>query len=87
MSSLNVNALITLIAGVIYMVIGLIFSGTIISIAATSGAVAQIGSFAGASNLNNIFPFLYYAFLIITSMAVMLAGAAGVLNRGPLKAR
>lgn len=85
MDTINVKAMVALIFGVIYMVVGLIFAGTIIAIAASSGTIAQIGSFLGAQNMNDIFPFLYYALLLISSMAIMLAGVFGVFEKGPLR--
>lgn len=82
---LNIKATLVLVSGLIFMVMGLIFAGTIIGIAAASGAVAQIGSFLGAQNMNDIFPFLYYALLILGSMGVMVSGVFGIFEKGPLK--
>ena len=77
--------LFALIGGVLFLVLGLVLSTTILSQAATAGSGANIGSFSGAQNVNDLIPLLYYFGLAVGSMSLIGLGGAGIAGRGPLK--
>lgn len=81
------NPLVALIGGVLFLVLGLVLSTTILSQAATSGSSANIGSFSGAQNVNDLIPLLYYFSLALGSLALIGLGGAGVAGKGPLGRR
>ena len=70
-----------IIGGVILLVIGLNLSGTILTTAATSGSSANIGSFSGASAMNDLIPLLYYTLLVIVSVGLMAVGGFSAQRR------
>ena len=78
------SPLMALIGGVLFLVMGLVLSTTILSQAATSGSSANIGSFSGAQNVNDLIPLLYYFGLALGSLTLIGLGGAGVAGRGPL---
>jgi hypothetical protein len=65
-----------IITAVVVIVLGLSFSSTVLSFAATSGADANMGSFSGTQNLNDLQPLLYYLVLTIIAISVISIGAA-----------
>ncbi len=69
--------LFAVIGGVLLIVIGLAFSGTVLSFAATSGADTNIGSFSGVQNLNDLQPLIYYLLITVSSLALI--GGGGVV--------
>ncbi len=79
--------LMALIGGVLFLVLGLVLSSTILSQAATSGSSANIGSFSGAQNVNDLIPLLYYFGLAVGSMTLIGLGGAGLAGKGPMRTR
>jgi hypothetical protein len=77
----------SIIAGVLVIVVGLVLSSTILTQAAASGSAANIGSFSGARDLNDLVPLIYYAGIVVISLGLMALGGAGVTGRGPLGAK
>lgn len=67
------------IGAVLIIVLGLAFSGTVLSFAASSGADANIGSFSGTQNLNDLAPLIYYMIIVISALATL---GVGVLASG-----
>ncbi len=63
-----------LIGSVLIVVLGLAFSGTVLSFAASSGADTNIGSFSGVQNLNDLQPLIYYMVLTISALASLGGG-------------
>lgn len=74
------DAMKVLVGGVIFLIIGLVLSSTILSQAATSGSSANIGSFSGAQSMNDLVPFVYYAILVISAVGMIGMGAFGVVR-------
>ena len=81
---MNRGAMTAVLGGVIFMVLGLILSSTIIDAAVSSGSNASIGSFTGAKSLNDLFPLVYYAVLLSGSIGLLSIGGLGLAGRGPL---
>lgn len=81
----NLKAIFSIIFAMITVVLGLSLAGVIISTAVTSGTTTGIGSFSNAANLNNLIPFLYYVGLVLVTVALFVAGVAGLMGKGPLK--
>jgi hypothetical protein len=79
--------IVLVIGGMMIMVIGLIVAGVVNSIAATQGVAANINSFSGAKNLNDLLPTIFYIGLITIGLAAMGIGAAGAAGRGPTARR
>lgn len=64
---------IELMIGVLVLVFGLILGQTVTSTAAAPGV--SIGSFTGASSLNNLVPFVYYAAILVVGVGLIGLGA------------
>lgn len=64
---------VMLITGVVFLVVGLILGQTVVTQAAT--AVTGIGSFAGATAMKDMIPFIYYALLVVISAGMIGWGA------------
>ncbi len=62
------------IGAVLIVVLGLAFSGTVLSFAASSGSDTNIGSFSGVQNLNDLQPLIYYMILTISALASLGGG-------------
>tara|TARA_B100000929_G_scaffold192756_1_gene152743 strand:+ start:690 stop:971 length:282 start_codon:yes stop_codon:yes gene_type:complete len=75
--------IMSVVAGVLTIVIGLVLAKTVIATAAAPGA--GIGSFSGASSLNDLVPLVYYAVVVMIGVGMMGLGAAGITGKGPLK--
>jgi hypothetical protein len=71
------------VGGMVVFIIGLIIAGVVNSIAATQGVAANIGSFSGAKNLNDLLPTLFYIGLLTVGLGAMGLGAAGAIGKGP----
>ncbi len=63
------------IGGMVVFIIGLIVAGVVNSIAATQGSAANIGSFSGAQNLNDLLPTIFYIGLLVVRRGAMGLGA------------
>ena len=78
--------LITLIGGLLFVLVGLVLSTTINTQAASTGAAANIGSFSGARNLNDLIPLLWYMLIVVGVVGVVIGGL-GFAGLGPAKNR
>ena len=76
---------VALIIGVLVVVIGLTMGSTIVSTAAAPPA--GIGSFSGASSMNDLVPTVYYAAIVVSSVGLIGVGLAGAAGLGPLRKR
>ncbi len=68
------------VGGMIVFIVGLIVAGVVNTIAATQGAAANIGSFSGAQNLNDLLPTIFYIGLLVIGLGAMGMGAVGVVK-------
>lgn len=78
------NSIGSIIGGVLVIVVGLVLASTILTQAASAGAAANIGSFSGARDLNDLVPLIYYAGVVVIGLSLMSIGGAGVVGRGPM---
>ena len=85
--SANVGAITALILAFILAVIGYALGPTLLSFVATSGGSAEMGSFAGTRNINDLGALFYYMGLAVAVIATMVLGALGIAGRGPLRGR
>ncbi len=67
--------ILLVVSGMVVFIVGLIVAGVVNSIAATQGAAANIGSFSGAKNLNDLLPTIFYIGLLIIGLGAMGIGA------------
>jgi len=74
-----------LIFGVLIIVVGLVLESTILSQAATAGSSANIGSFSGAQDLNDLVPLVYNAAVVVMGVGLLALGSAGLAGKGPLR--
>ncbi len=79
------GSMTALIFGVLIIVVGLVLESTILSQAATAGASANIGSFSGAQDLNDLVPLVYNAAVVVMGVGLIGLGAAGIGGKGPLR--
>ena len=78
------SSMTALIFGVLIIVVGLVLESTILSQAATAGSSANIGSFSGAQDLNDLVPLVYNAAVVVMGVGLIGLGAAGIGGNGPL---
>ena len=78
-------AITSLIFGVIILVIGLALESAILTQATTAGSSANIGSFSGAQDLNDLVPILYNAAVVVMGVGLLALGSAGLAGKGPLR--
>jgi len=64
----------TLVAGVIFLIFGLVLASPILDAADTAGSATQIGSFSGTRSLNDLIPFVYYAVVLIAGVGMIGGG-------------
>ncbi len=77
------NNILMVVGGMVVFIVGLIVAGVVNSIAATQGGVANINSFSGAKNLNDLLPTIFYIGLLIIGLGSMGIGAMrAVRGRG-----
>lgn len=72
------------VGGMVVFIVGLIVAGVVNTIASTQGAAANIGSFSGAQNLNDLLPTIFYIGLLVVGLGAMGIGAvraAGITGR------
>ncbi len=79
------GAMFALIFGVIIIVVGLALENSILSQASTAGSSANIGSFTGAQDLNDLVPILYNAAVVVIGVSLLGLGSAGLMGKGPLR--
>lgn len=68
------------IGGMVVFIIGLIVAGVVNSIAETQGAAANINSFSGAKNLNDLLPTIFYIGLLVVGLGAMGIGASRAIR-------
>lgn len=68
------------IGGMMVFIIGLIVAGVVNTIASTQGAAANIGSFSGAQNLNDLLPTIFYIGLLVVGLGAMGIGATRAIR-------
>lgn len=68
---------ILLVMGLIVFVIGTILLGIEIDTAETTGAKTNIGSFTGVRSVNDLFPLIFAAAVILIGLGMMLGGGRG----------
>ena len=73
-----------IILGVITIVIGLVLSGVVIDTAADVGGNTKVGSFSGASAINNLIPLIYFVVVVMVAVGMIGVGTAGFIGRGPM---
>ena len=66
----------SIIGGVLTIVVGLVLANTVVTQAAS--VPASIGSFAGASSLNDLVPLVYYAVIVLIGVGMMALGGYGI---------
>ena len=66
----------SIIGGVLTIVVGLVLANTVVTQAAS--VTASIGSFAGASSLNDLVPLVYYAVIVLIGVGMMALGGYGI---------
>ncbi len=76
-----------LIFGVLIIVVGLVLESTILAQAASAGSNANIGSFSGAQDLNDLVPLVYNAAVVVMGVGLIGMGAAGLAGKGPISGR
>ena len=64
------------VGGMMTFIIGLIVAGVVNTIAATQGTAANIASFSGAQNLNDLLPTIFYIGLLVIGLGAMGIGAS-----------
>jgi hypothetical protein len=79
------GAMTALIFGVIIIVVGLALENSILTQASTAGSSADIGSFSGAQDLNDLVPILYNAAVVVMGVGLLALGSSGLMGKGPLK--
>ncbi len=77
------RSMTALIFGVLIIVVGLVLESTILAQAASAGSNANIGSFSGAQDLNDLVPLVYNAAVVVMGVGLIGLGAAGIAGRGP----
>ncbi len=65
------SAMVGIVFGVLIIVVGLVLEGTIISQAASAGGHANIGSFSGAKDLNDLVPLVYNAAVVVLGVGLI----------------
>ncbi len=70
------NNILLVVGGMVVFIVGLIVAGVVNSIAATQGVAANINSFSGAKNLNDLLPTIFYIGLLVAGLGAMGIGAA-----------
>ena len=67
--------ILLVVGGMVVFIVGLIVAGVVNSIAATQGVAANINSFSGAKNLNDLLPTIFYIGLLVAGLGAMGIGA------------
>jgi len=73
-----------IVGGVIALVIGMVLATTVNTQAASTGAAANIGSFAGAQSINDLIPLVYISSILLLGVSLFALGGAGLAGIGPL---
>jgi hypothetical protein len=75
----NVSSQMSLvIGGVIVLVLGIILADVVIDTTTAALTNASIGSFAGASAIGGLIPFIYFTVVILLAVGMMGIGARGM---------
>jgi len=76
-----------LVGGVLVLVIGLVLEATIITNATTAGGHANIGSFSGAQDINDLIPLVYNVVVLSVGIGLIGLSALGFVGVGPASRR
>ena len=79
------NSLVAILVGILTLVVGLVLADVVLESVQTGGAKA--GSFAGAAQVNNLIPVVYFTVIVSIGIGMIGAGAFGMLGRGLLSNR
>ena len=74
-----------IVGGVIALVIGMVLATTVNTQAASTGSAANIGSFAGTRNINDLVPLVYISAILLLGVSLFALGGAGFIGVGPAK--
>ena len=66
-----------IVGGVIALIIGMVLASTVNTQAASTGSAANIGSFAGTQNINDLIPLVYISAILLLGVALFTLGGAG----------
>jgi len=72
------NQIVLVIAGVLALVFGLLLADVVIDTTTTALTNASIGSYAGASAIGGLVPFIYFTVVILIAIGMMGIGAKGL---------
>ena len=72
------NQIVLVIAGVLVLVFGLLLADVVIDTTTTALTNASIGSYAGASAIGGLVPFIYFTVVILIAIGMMGIGAKGL---------
>ena len=69
-----------IIGGVLTLVFGILLADVVIDTTTTALTNASIGSFAGASAVGGLVPFIYFTVVILIAVGMMGVGAKSIYN-------
>jgi hypothetical protein len=69
-----------IIGGVLALVFGILLADVVIDTTTTALTNASIGSFAGASAIGGLIPFIYFTVVILLAVGMMGIGAKGMYS-------
>jgi len=75
------NQIVLIIAGVLALVFGLLLADVVIDTTTTALTNASIGSYAGASAIGGLVPFIYFTVVILIAIGMMGIGARGLVSK------
>ena len=78
------HRIIAILGGVLVLIFGLILADVVIDSSVTALTNAAIGSFAGASAVGGLIPFVYFAAILGIAVGLMAVGFGGFAGRGPM---
>jgi len=76
--------IISILGGVLVLIFGLILADVVIDSSVTALTNAAIGSFAGASAVGGLIPFVYFAAILGIAVGLMAVGFGGFVGKGPM---
>lgn len=74
------NQMVLMIGGVLVLVFGILLADVVIDTTTTALTNASIGSFAGASAIGGLIPFIYFTVIILVAVGMMGVGARGMFG-------
>ena len=73
--------ILVILSGLLALLIGTIFGGVLVDQSATTGADAQMGSFATAKTFNDLLPMIFFIALMIIGIGLMVGGGYSAYKR------